>query len=164
MTTNPGWAIDDVVRLHTLAELGMDGDAPADPALDAIVGQAASLCGTPVALVTALGNEHQWFKARVGTDLPGTPAGIAICAHTLTHGETLVIPDLASDPRTAENPLVTNDPRVRFYAGVPLVHDGHAIGTLCVLDVAPRDGLADDQLAGLTELAGQALARISRTA
>jgi GAF domain-containing protein len=114
--------------------------------------------------VTVLGEEHQWFKARVGTEVSGTPVGIAICAHTLAHGDTLVIPDLADDPRTVDNPLVTDDPRVRFYAGVPLVVDGQAMGTLCVLDVKPHAGLDDDQLAGLSKLAEQALARISRSA
>lgn len=160
MSGGTGWAIDDGARLETLADLGIGGESPPDPVLDAIVDRAAALCGTPVALVTVLGEEHQWFKARVGTEFTGTPVGIAICAHTLAHGGTLVIPDLAADPRTAANPLVTDDPKVRFYAGVPLVHDGHMLGTLCVLDVAPHEGLGGDQLAGLTALADEAVARI----
>ena len=164
MTDTAGWAIDDGARLQTLSDLGIGGESPADPVLDDIVDRAAALCATPVALVTVLGEEHQWFKARVGTDVPGTPVGIAICAHTLMHGQTLVIPDLAADPRTADNPLVTGEPRVRFYAGVPLVVDGQAVGTLCVLDVAPRAGLDGDQLAGLVSLAEEALARITRSA
>lgn len=164
MSRHAGWAIDDGARLQVLSDLGIGGESPADPVLDALVEQAATLCATPVALVTVLGQEHQWFKARVGTDVPGTPVGIAICTHALAHGQALVIPDLAADPRTADNPLVTDDPRVRFYAGVPLVHDGQAIGTLCVLDLAPRAGLDDDQRAGLAALADQALARITRSA
>lgn len=159
-SARPGWAIDDGARLQTLADLGICRDSPADPVLDAIVGQAAALCGTPVALVTALGGEDQWFKARTGTDVPGTPIGLAICAHTLAYGGALVIPDLGSDPRTADNPLVTDDPRVRFYAGVPMVIDGQAVGTLCVLDLAPRSGLTDAQSVGLAALAEQARDRI----
>ncbi|MHA6721454.1 GAF domain-containing protein [Sphingomonas sp. RS2018] len=151
-----GWAIDDAERLRTLEELGIASDAPADPVLDDIAAEAAALCGTPVALVTLLDRETQWFRAKVGTDLPGTPVAVAICAHTLAAGAALTIPDLAEDPRTADNPLVTLDPRVRFYAGVPLVTDGQAVGTLCVLDLAPRDGLTKEQQAGLEALADRA--------
>lgn len=161
MVESGGWAIDDAARLSTLAELGLEGDAAADPVLDAIVARAAALCAAPVALVTALGIDQQWFKARTGTEATGTPGEVAICRHTLAHGDTLVIPDLAADPRTATNPLVTGEPFVRFYAGVPLVVDGQALGTLCVLDVDPRAGLTDDQRAGLAALAAEATARIA---
>lgn len=157
-----GWQIDDPSRLRTIEELGLATDGPADATLDAIVAEAAALCGTPVALVTALDTKHQWFKARAGTDLSGTPADWAICAHTLAHGDTLVIPDLESDPRTRANPLVTEDPHVRFYAGVPLVVEGQAVGTLCVLDTAPRENLSDAQLATLKDLADRATAQLSR--
>ena len=120
------------------------------------------MCATPVALVSLIDRDRQWFKARIGTDLDQTPIELAICVHALAHGRLLVIPDLTADPRTAANALVTADPFVRFYAGVPLVGDGQAIGTLCVLDVAPRPaGLTGDQIAGLEALAARAMALIA---
>lgn len=148
-----GWAVDDAARLATLAAFDL-AEPSAEAAYDAIAAQAAALCETPVALVTVLGEDHQWFKAKVGTDFEGTPVAIAICRHTLEHGDALVIPDLATDPRTEDNPLVTDDPKVRFYAGIPLAVDGQALGTLCVLDLAPRPhGLTPEQQVGLATLA-----------
>lgn len=151
-----GWIVDDEARLRTLRAFGIL-DSPGDARFDAIAAEAAALCAVPVALVSLIDRDRQWFKARVGTDLSETPIELAICVHALAHGTLLVIPDLAADPRTARNGLVTADPHVRFYAGVPLVSDGQAIGTLCVLDVAARPaGLTAVQAGGLTALAAQA--------
>ena len=156
-----GWIVDDAARLRTLRAFGIL-DSPADARFDAIAAAAAELCAAPVALVSLVDRDRQWFKARVGTDLSETPIELAICVHALAHGELLVIPDLAVDPRTAGNGLVTAPPHVRFYAGVPLVADGQAIGTLCVLDVAPRpDGLSASQSAGLQALAARAIGLIA---
>ncbi len=156
-----GWIVDDAARIETLRAFGIL-DTPAEESFDAVVGEAAALCAAPVALVSLLDRDRQWFKARVGTDAGGTPIEAAICVHALAHGTLLVIPDLAADPRTAANPLVTGDPRVRFYAGVPLVVGGHALGTLCVLDVTPRPaGLSDHQRDGLEALAARAAALIA---
>ena len=160
MTAGAGWAIDDAARLETLRAFDI-ADTPSETAFDAIAAAAATLCETPVALVTILGRDHQWFKAHVGTEISGTPIELAICTHTLEYGSALVIPDLATDARTATNPLVMHDPKVRFYAGAPLVLDGQALGTVCVLDLAPRpDGLSKDQQAGLAALADEAIALI----
>ncbi|MES2754719.1 MAG: GAF domain-containing protein [Pseudomonadota bacterium] len=137
-----GWLIDDEARLRTLREFGIL-DTDSEIAFDGIVAAAAAACDTPVALVTMLDRDRQWFKAHMGTDIAETSIDNAICVHTLAHGGPLAIDDLSTDPRTATNPLVTDDPRVRFYAGVPLVSRGQAIGTLCVLDVAPRPGGLD---------------------
>ena len=151
--TLTGWKIDDDARLRALRETGLL-DTPAEPPFDAIVAAAAELCAVPVALVTLLDEKRQWFTARVGVEMEGTPVGDAICVHTLEAGGTLVIPDLAVDPRTAENPLVTDDPKIRFYAGAPIVHDGQALGTVCVIDLEPRpEGLSETQLQGLERLA-----------
>lgn len=148
-----GWIIDDAARLRTLAELGIL-DTPAEASFDGIARAAAALCDAPVALVSLLERDRQWFKARVGTEATETPIGMAICAHTLAHGALLVIPDLSADPRTADNALVTGPPHVRFYAGAPLVVRGQALGTLCVLDTVARPaGLADPQRRGLASLA-----------
>lgn len=156
------WIIDDEARLRTLREFGIL-DTPTEAAFDAIVVEAAALCATPVALITLLDRDRQWFKARVGTDIDETPIELAICTHALAHGALLVIPDLSTDPRTASNPLVTGGPEVRFYAGVPLVAKGHALGTLCVLDVTSRaDGLRDDQADGLRAMADRAIGLIQQ--
>lgn len=157
-----GWQINNAERLRTLREFGLL-DSAAEEDYDEIAAAAADLCATPVALVTLLDSERQWFKARVGTDVAETPIELAICLHTLEHGEALSIPDLAADARTAENPLVSSDPKVRFYAGVPLITNGQALGTLCVLDLAPRpEGLSETQRDGLAALAGQVVDLIER--
>lgn len=129
----------------------------AEPTYDAIARIAAHVCAAPVALVTIIDAEYQWFKAHVGTDIGGTALDDAICAHALNEPDLLVIQDLSIDPRTAANRLVTDGPRVRFYAGVPLrVESGVTIGTLCVLDVAPRaTGLDPIQRDTLQRLAQQ---------
>lgn len=151
-----GWIIDDAARLRTLREFGILDTAPEDR-FDEIAAAAAAVADTPIALVSLVDRDRQWFKAKVGTDVPETPIGAAICVHTLEHGGELVIPDLTADPRTATNVLVTDDPRVRFYAGYPIVVDGQAIGTVCVLDVATRpEGLDLQQRRGLTALATDA--------
>ena len=109
-------------------------------AFDDIARAAADLLGTPVALVTVIDREEQRFVGRVGTDLPGTPRAISFCDQAIeSPGTVMVIEDASRDPRYADNPLVTGEHHIRFYAGAPLVSDqGHALGTLCVLDVEPR--------------------------
>ncbi|WP_242415025.1 GAF domain-containing protein [Sphingomonas panni] len=120
---------------------------------------AAEICQTPVALVTVLASDQQWFVARVGTDLCGTPLNDAICTHALDADELLVIPDLSIDPRTRDSAIVAGPPHVRFYAGVPLrIGNGVAVGTLCVIDVVARpQGLSATQRDMLLRLARQAV-------
>lgn len=147
----------DAARLDALAALDVM-DTAAEPAFDDIVTVAAALCATPVALVSLLDGERQWFKARTGLDASETPVGQAVCAHVLGRSAPLVIPDLTADPRTADNPLVTGDPAIRFYAGAPLTSGGQPIGTLCVIDTVARpEGLTEAQLAGLAALARQVM-------
>lgn len=158
-----GWKIDDAARLQTLRDFGLL-DTPSEDAFDRIATDAAEVCGTPVGLLSLVEADRQWFKAKVGTDLCQTPIEVAICRHTLAYGFTLVIPDTTVDARTCENPIVTGEPFVRFYAGAPLVIDGHAIGTLCVLDmVAHPAGLSDAQEDRLAELAEEAVVLIERS-
>lgn len=150
------WLIDDEARLQTLRDFGLV-DTPAEEAFDDIVTEAAALCATPVALIALLEQERQWFKARVGTEISETPIEMAICRHALAAGDLLVIPDLTRDARTAANPIVAGDPQVRFYAGIPLVVDDQALGSLCVLDFAARpDGLTEAEKDGLRTLAARA--------
>ena len=141
-------------RLAALDRYGIL-DTPAETAFDDAVALAAQLCGAPTALVSLLASDRQWFKARLGFAPGETGLDHSICVHALAERALLVIPDLAADPRTRANPLVTKEPGIRFYAGAPLITpEGVAIGTLCVLDTVPRpSGLSDAQGAGLMALA-----------
>lgn len=152
---------EENARLAALAEYDVL-DTPAETAFDDIVFLASELCETPVALITLLTQDRQWFKARVGTDIEGSPISLAICVHALHERTILVIPDLSRDGRTKANPLVTGGPMVRFYAGAPLVTPaGVVLGTLCVLDVLPRpDGLTAAQARGLEGLARQVISQL----
>lgn len=145
-------ALKDYAVLHTPAEQGFDD----------IVEVASALCQTPIALVSLVSDDRQWFKARMGIGDCETDLNSSVCAHALIVPDVLVVPDLTADERTKANPLVTGEPRVRFYAGAPLrTADGHVIGTLCVLDVAPRpEGLSPVQLSGLQCLGRQVVGQL----
>jgi diguanylate cyclase (GGDEF)-like protein/PAS domain S-box-containing protein len=123
-------------RLRALSALDID----AEPLFDALARTAAIATGSPIALITLIDGEHQWFKANIGFTGPRvTPRDVAFCAQTALGSELMEVTDTASDPRWAENPLVTGEPGIRFYAGVPLtLHDGARVGALCVLDRTPR--------------------------
>lgn len=146
---------NEALRLEALKKLGIL-DTEADPAFEALVQLASELCGTPVSLVSLIDEKRQWFKARKGIDVSETPRELAFCAHAVANGETLIVDDTVQDQRFAEHPLVTGDPNIRFYAGVPLkTVDGLSLGTLCVIDQQPRV-LEPFQLQALELLAGQA--------
>jgi len=143
-------------------------DTPPEEAFDAIVAEAARVCGAPIALVSLVDEHRQWFKAAVGLEVSETPRIDSFCAHTvLQSGQPLVVTDALRDARFSGNPLVTGDPGIRFYAGVPL-HDAtqQVLGTLCVIDRRPRDLDAPQQaqLAALAErVAGLLRARVPAT-
>mgnify|MGYP003645286011 CR=1 FL=1 len=147
-------------RIRKLTTLELLDTLP-EKTYDDITYLAAEIADTPIALVSLIDQERQWFKARVGLDVTETSRDFAFCAHAiLTPGETLVVPDAECDPRFADNPLVTGDPKIRFYAGAPLVlSDGIALGTLCVIDRKPRS-LTDRQLRALEVLSRQVVAQI----
>lgn len=148
-----------VRRTAALEGYGVLG-ATTEPEFDDIATLAARICATPIALISFQGEDRQWFKARVGTELPGTDLDSSICRHAVETGEALQIPDTTLDPRTADNPLVTGETGVRFYAGVPLTtSDGLALGTLCVIDTRPRR-LGEEKIADLRILARQVVARL----
>jgi serine/threonine-protein kinase len=128
---------------------------PAEQAFDDVARLAADLCGTEIALITLVDSDYQWFKARVGVELPGTPRDLSFCGHCINGHHPLVVEDTLRDPRFADNPLVTGAPGIRFYAGVPLeVEEGSAVGALSVADRAPRT-LSERQLESLRRLAKQ---------
>jgi len=141
---------EERARLAALESYAVLGTAP-EQAFDDIARLAARLCGTPSALVSLIDRDRQWFKARVGVDPSETPRDIAFCDHAIRGDAVMIVPDAAVDPRFADNPLVTGDPFVRFYAGAPIIDsDGYALGTVCVLDTEPRaDFDGADALAAL---------------
>ena len=141
-------------RLAALQSSGLL-DSPPEIEFDDVAGLAATVCDTPISLVSLVDRQRQWFKARVGLDCDETPRDVSFCAHAICRPEEMmVISDATQDQRFAENPLVTGEPGIRFYAGVPLVDRfGQALGTLCVIDTRVR------QLSNVQQTTLMALAR-----
>lgn len=142
---------DEIHRADFLNELGIL-DTPPDASFDALTRVASAVTGCPIALVSLVDGERQWFKARVGLDTAQTPRDISFCGHAIASDEPLIVEDAKLDPRFEDNPLVTGDPGIRFYAGQPLVVSGYRLGTLCVIDREPRS-LDDRQRSVLKDLA-----------
>ena len=132
-------------------------DTPSEDLFDAFTRLAAQLCDTPISLITLVDRNRQWFKSTVGLDLRETLRDVAFCAHTILGEGIHEVRDAAADPRFADNPLVTGEPGIRFYAGYPLrSSDGEAIGTVCVIDRRPR-ALTEEQRTTLAAI-GDAIA------
>lgn len=151
----------DATRLASLASYDIL-DTPPEQGFDDIVSLACLLCETPVALVSLVAGDRQWFKARIGFEPCETDLDRSVCAHALVEDDLLVITDLTNDERTRENPLVTGDPHIRFYGGAPLRDvDGNVLGSLCVIDGVPRpEGLTASQADGLRALARQVMTQL----
>src|SRR5919107_4963489 len=125
-------------RIAALYALGVLDSAP-EKDFDDIVALASHVCDVPMSLVSLIDTDRQWFKARIGTDLTETSRELSFCAHAILGKDLLVVPDARQDARFADNPAVTVDGGVRFYAGAPLVTtEGFGLGTLCVVDSEPR--------------------------
>ncbi|HEY8383348.1 MAG TPA: PAS domain S-box protein [Microvirga sp.] len=150
---------NEAERLAALRDLHIL-DTPADTHFDAIAQIARRTFGVPIALISLVDEDRQWFKARCGLDASETPRGIAICAHAIMDDDLLVIEDLTRDARFADNPIVTGELHLRFYAGAPLViRSGIRVGTLCLLDTAPRV-FTTEQRAALRDLADVVVAQL----
>lgn len=152
---------DEDQRLQALRQL-LILDTPPEERFDRIVAFAAQEFDMPIALISLVDAQRQWFKARVGLDAEETARDVSFCAHAILKDETMVVPDTAQDLRFADNPLVTGGPGIQFYAGAPLkLPDGQNIGTLCIIDQQPRDLDRVDLaiLASLRDLAVEELVR-----
>jgi K+-sensing histidine kinase KdpD len=133
----------------------LDTDAEKD--LEEIVQLASAICQTPISLVSLIDENRQWFKARLGLDVPETNRDVAFCSHVLLEKDVMVVENALEDIRFADNPLVTSDPNIRFYAGAPLVtQDGFKLGTLCIIDNKPRK-LTEQQKFALKTLSKQVI-------
>lgn len=142
---------DDELRLADLCALDMLDTAP-EARFDRITQAAQRLFGVPIALVSLVDRDRQWFKSRAGLDAAETPRNISFCGHAIHLDHALVVPDASIDPRFADNPLVTGELHLRFYAGTPLrSRNGRALGTLCLIDRQPRT-LSADELTLLADL------------
>lgn len=146
-------------RLAALHDCSLLDTLP-EKCFDDLTHLASHICGAPIALISLVDSDRQWFKSRVGIDAPETPRDIAFCGHVILHPEVMVVRDALQDERFHDNPLVTGSPGIRFYAGAPLeIDNGLRLGTLCVIDTVPRE-LSDVQRDALAALARQVVAQI----
>lgn len=145
----------DVLRQYRIL------DTPEEHDFDDLVRLAAQICQTPISLVSLVDRDRQWFKGRFGLDISETPRRISFCAHAILQApQTMVVPDATLDPRFADNELVREGPRIRAYASAPLVSpEGHALGTLCVIDTQPRE-FTTEQREALRILGRQVLTQL----
>ena len=132
-------------------------DTPPDSGFDRLTAIAARLFNVPIALITLVGADRQWFKSCVGLNVNSTERDAAFCVHAILKDEVFIVPDAAVDPRFHDNPLVIGDPFIRFYAGAPLITlDGLRLGSLCVMDKVPRT-FSPEQAGMLQDLAAMVM-------
>ena len=154
---------DERERLARLAAYGIL-DTPPEERFDRITRLLSELLDAPISLISLVDESRQWFKSSVGLDASETPRGIAFCAHAILDEAPLIVSDAFVDERFRENPLVTNDPRIRFYAGAPLISaDGFRLGTLCAIDRKPRT-LSEQQIRILRTLSAVVIDEMELTA
>lgn len=144
-------SFSEPTRLAALSALDVL-DTPAEPRFDRLTRLAALTFGVPIALISLVDKDRQWFKSRCGLDVEETPRSVAFCSHAVRLGDMLVVEDATQDARFRDNPLVTGEPHVRFYAGQPVFSEGQAVGTLCIIDRQPR-AFSDEHRQGLRDLA-----------
>ncbi len=154
---------DEPQRMETLREYHILDTAP-EAVYDDIAHVAAGVCDTPIALIALIDGTRNWFKARVGVDdeLTESPRDLSFCGHAILRSDIFEVTDAAVDERFADNPLVASQPRIRFYAGAPLITpDGYKLGTICAIDVRPRR-LTPEQRETLTALSRLVMRQLDR--
>src|SRR5687767_9974244 len=155
----PSPALGEAARLAALRSYRILDTDP-EQRFDDLTLLASHVCGAPMALITLVDADRQWFKSRVGTDVTETPRRISFCAHAMHHTTIFLVPDAREDDRFKDNPFVTGDIGIRFYAGAPLrSSDGHPLGTLCVFDRVART-LSQEQYDALLALSRQVQAQL----
>ncbi len=146
-------------RLNVLWQYEVLDTVP-EEVFDDLTELAARICEAPIAMISLVDEKRQWFKSKVGTSLNETARDISFCAHAIAQTDLFIVPDATRDRRFARNPLVTRDPKVRFYAGAPLITpDGYVLGTLCVIDKVARE-LQPDQKQALRILAHHVVSQL----
>ncbi len=146
-------------RLNVLWQYEVLDTVP-EELFDDLTELAARICEAPIALISLVDEKRQWFKSKVGTTVSETSRDVSFCVHAIKQSDLFIVPDATRDKRFAANPLVTSDPKIRFYAGAPLITpDGYALGTLCVIDKVPRE-LRPDQKQALVILARHVVSQL----
>src|ERR1700704_2640023 len=139
--------LNEVKRLKVLWQYEVLDTVP-EEVFDDLTELAARICEAPIAMITLVDENRQWFKSKIGVTVKETSRDISFCAHTITQEDLFIVPDAAKDKRFANSPLVVSEPKIRFYAGAPLITpDGYALGTLCVIDKVPRELRSDQKQA-----------------
>jgi GAF domain-containing protein len=135
-------------------------DTVPEEVFDDLTELAARICEAPIALISLVDEKRQWFKSKIGVTVSETSRDVSFCAHAITRPGLFIVPDATQDARFAQHPFVIGEPKIRFYAGAPLVTpDGHALGTLCVLDKLPRE-LRPEQQQALRVLAHHVVSQL----
>lgn len=157
---SPNTPHDEQARLETLRSLGIL-DTSSEERFDRLTRIAKRLFAVPIALVSLIDENRQWFKSCVGLSVSETPRDISFCGHAILGDDIFIIPDAMADERFADNPLVLNDPYIRFYAGYPLsTPNGYKLGTLCIIDRQPRN-FGKDEFEALADLAAMVESELS---
>lgn len=150
---------DENERLAELYDLGIL-DTDEEKVFNDLASLAAYVCKAPIALISLIDRDRQWFKSKIGVDASETPRELSFCGHAILQDGMMEVNDAFEDERFRDNPFVTSEPNVRFYAGAPLTtRKGYKLGTLCVADRIPRD-LSEGQLAALRALSGQVTSQL----
>jgi GAF domain-containing protein len=158
LMSNPN-STNEKTRLKVLWQYEVLDTIP-EALFDDLTELAARICEAPIAMISLIDEKRQWFKSKIGVSINETSRDVSLCSHAIRQSDLFIVPDATKDPRFAQNPLVTSDPKIRFYAGAPLITpDGYALGTLCVIDKVPRE-LRTDQKQALRILARHVVSQL----